>query len=277
MRYVFLLPAYAISITLLLIPLIGRADFGPVRRIMSGIAAPQIPHDRIRLESQDIIIHLKKNSYEVDGVFRFFNTGETTCEWLGFPQLYTCGNVLVIDWHLIRFNAWIQGRKLEVSDEADATKITDIPSRSHGRNVVFMYRWKVVHCEFPAHAGTTIRATYEAEYYYNRSWYSKEAFYVWWTGSFWKDRIGKSSFTIDSSEVGGTRNIRVGFTVNSTQIGDTIQMREGFRAFPGPRQLSANVVRYELVNYEPGPEDGLLIGVRSSSSRSEMERPPNQR
>ncbi len=38
------------------------------------------------MNSEQVVIRLKEKSYTVDAVFEFINDGDTTTEWIGFPN-----------------------------------------------------------------------------------------------------------------------------------------------------------------------------------------------
>lgn len=236
--------------SLIFLPGPGRANLSPIILIgAGGAASPDSPHDSIRMDAEQVTIRLKKTSYTVDAVFDFFNTGETTTEWVGFPKSsVSVGKSLIsypkrqlghyLDtYDFIRFDAWVDGRKAEFSEERDFF-------RDAGLHDVAESKWMVKQVVFPGHAKTTIRIRYESPYTYTGL-----AYYVYGTGSFWKGKIGKAAFIIDSSEVGGA---------------ETTWM--AFQASPGPRLISRNLVRYEIRDFEPWPRARLKIQCHRKSS-----------
>jgi hypothetical protein len=146
---------------------IAGADDAPIL-LMSGGASPRSRHDSIRMDSENVTIGLQKNTYTVDAVFHFFNSGTTTTEWVGFPKR---GRGYADMFHgtndFIRFETWVNGEKAAFSEER---------SRSWGAGRLFRKlfaifaiqitddRWLVKHVAFPGHATTTTRVRYEARY-----------------------------------------------------------------------------------------------------------------
>jgi hypothetical protein len=91
---------------------------------------------------------------------------------------------------------------------------------------------------------TTICTSYEA-HYYSTSFSGRSALYIIGTGRLWKDSIGKAVFIIDCARVGGAKNVTVNFSVA-----------------PGPRLITESLIRFEIENAEPPPDDGIFIGLR---------------
>ena len=86
MRHILIFLLCFVLAGLLLVANSGRADDAPIE-ITGGAASPiAFPHQSIRMDSEEATIRLHKKSYTVDAVFRFFNTGETLTEWVGFPK-----------------------------------------------------------------------------------------------------------------------------------------------------------------------------------------------
>lgn len=219
---------------LLFSPTPGIADMGPLDLFLGGgAAAPKSSHQSIRLESQEVTIHLREVTYTVDVIFQFFNTGETTTEWTGFPKRSLIREVPRSRATFTRFNTWANGRKISFSEEPDFTD----SSRGEDR------KWLVHQITFPGRARTTVRVCYEAPYFFSGSGLS--AYYIYGTGSYWKDNIGKAVFIIDSSYVGGRMRTDIKFQ-------PTV---EG-------RQISENLVMYEIRDFKPDPEATLRVTVR---------------
>ena len=146
---------------------------------------PKKPHATIRLDSERVIIRLGRSSYTVDAVFDFYNRGETTTEWVGFPKGWYATNVSK-EWpfEFVRFDAWIDGRRVKVTDEQEsdrtagmalflnsASSSVKVPSASEAsprsEDLFTMVRrryWLVHHVTFPRDTGTRIRTSYEARY-----------------------------------------------------------------------------------------------------------------
>lgn len=178
----------------------SRADWGPVT-VTNGGAVLKPPHKHIRMEVQDITIRLQKTSYRVDGVFRFYNTGETTTEWVGFPQR---GDVPDFS----RFDTWVNGLKAKVWKEPHwFLRFVLNVIRSFVRHSSDD-RWMVQHVTFPGHRVTTIRVRYKAPYLKNKR-VGRSVIYEHWTGGYWKDKIGLAAITIDAKDIGGAKNLRL--------------------------------------------------------------------
>ncbi len=74
--------------TTLSAPFFARADFYLSGYLQgAGAIATKEPHQTIRMDSMEVTIQLRPNSYVVDSVFKLFNEGEETTEWVGFPLL----------------------------------------------------------------------------------------------------------------------------------------------------------------------------------------------
>jgi hypothetical protein len=104
-------------------------------------------------------------------------------------------------------------------------------------------RWLVKQVTFPGHATTTTRVFYEAVYHV--LFEADCVHYIYGTGSYWKDNIGKASFTIAGTEKGGTKHLFIKLP----------------RQNVSPISTSENVVTYELRNLEPEPDDHLTVTI----------------
>ncbi len=175
------------------------------------------------MDLQEVTIRLRKMTYVVDAVFHFFNTGSRTTEWVGFPRRGDVGD-------FVRFDAWLDGQKVDMSEERDRTSKLPKP-----------HRWLVHRITFPHHAARTIRVSYEADYNSKDSQYLA-AVYEYGTGADWRDVIGLAAFTIDGTEIGGIKN----FSLN--------------RLPPSARKMiTENVIRFEMTDLKPSPHDELRV------------------
>ncbi|MEW6533401.1 MAG: hypothetical protein AB1473_21395 [Thermodesulfobacteriota bacterium] len=241
MRCMYRLVIAMMAAGLLFPPIPGVADFGPMDMLIGGgAAAPKSSHVSIRLESQEVTIHLRKDTYTVDAIFQFFNTEETTTEWIGFPKQTATRGVPRSRANFIRFNTWVNGREVGFSEEPDFKSHSGVEQR----------KWLVHQITFPGHTRTIIRVSYKASY--NFFGPRPNAYYIYGTGSYWKDNIGKAVFIIDSSYVGGTK-----YT-------DT-----HFPSKLGGRRISENLVMYEIGDFKPDPEAVLRVLV--------LPRPPSRK
>ena len=242
-------------------PSSASANMAPVELLKGGGASPKTKHQTVRMDSEQVIIRLGLRSYTVSAVFHFFNTGETVTEWVGFAKRAASehGFYPILP-DLIRFEASVDGRSVEVKEETDPEengifwrsiwgKVTSSFSRGgrttrFGRPRIRKNRWPVQRVTFPSHMRTTIRTTYEAKYIF------RSAYYAVGTGRLWKDSIGKAVVLIDSTDVGGTKNISVIFQV-----------------LPGPISMSKNLVKYEIALLNPPSDAELIVRLVDSSRR----------
>lgn len=221
-----------------------RADMGPLLMFEAGAAAPKAPHRSIRLDAQEVTIRLGKSTYFVEAAFHFFNTGETSTEWVGFPKRVAYKGIVPGDSRIKGFDdfkwfkVWVDGRRTPVTEEPDRSASARWESGGQRRD-----RWMVLRAEFLGHKTTSVRCRYEAAYQiatHGRG--TKTASYLFGTGAHWKGAIGSATFVIDSTDVGGTDNARV--------LLPTVA---------GSRTVLPNVVRYELGGFEPSPRDQIEI------------------
>lgn len=196
-----------------------------------GAAAPKGPNQSIRMDSEEVMIRLKERIYTVDAVFHFFNSGDTVTEWVGFPK----GDVARSDGQfvghmdrenpdLVGFHGWVDGKPVDFAKEDKL--------------------WLTREVTFPGNATTVIRIIYEAKYYHGQY-----ADYVIGTGSHWKDTIGRASFTVDGSAIGGVNNFSADL------------------AAPGIQRLrTEKAERLEVKDYEPEPTAVLRV-IKTEPSR----------
>lgn len=225
---------------MLVIPTHGIANDGPIR-LMGGSASPKSSHPSVRMDSEEVTIPLHKNSYSVDAVFHFFNTGEAVTELVGFPKR---AEGMEGSWRMenfIRFETWVNDERAPFTEEPRLFRDARLFLSGVFSNVVRDYRWLVKQVTFPGNAKTTTRVSYEASYTPFEHW---AAFYVYGTGSFWKGNIGKGTFTIDGNNVVAARHfdVRCDPKLASTRA-----------------VVSEYVVQYELTNFKPSPEATLAV------------------
>ncbi|MFH1117091.1 MAG: hypothetical protein V1792_24500 [Pseudomonadota bacterium] len=250
MKYLGMVLVVFISAGAFFAPGLAQADLGPLLMLRGGVVAPKAPHQSIRLESQDVTIRLGKTGYLVNAVFHFRNTGQTGTEWVGFPKKRVNEGYSNGDSDFLRFDTWVDGMKTAVKQERDLSAAEDRSPGLRRDN-----SWMVHHVTFPGHGNTTIRCVYEAAYDFGFK--TKAMSYLYGTGAFWKGRVGSAVFTIDATDVGGTKNIFV-----------------EFRSAPSVRRLGANALRYEIHDFEPRPEAqvDVLIKIDSRVSVTGAER-----
>jgi len=193
------------------------------------------------MDSEDVTIRLHKDSYTVDAVFHFFNTGETTTELVGFPKRGSGNEFSFHTGDFIRFETWVDGEKAQFSEEREPfCGVRKFLSRIFS-NRVQDYRWLVKQVTFPGHSTTTTSVHYEAPYHKSDG---RCAFYIYGTGSYWKDSIGKAVFTIDGTDVVEAPNIMVTCPPNLAIT---------------RKQISANALRYELTDFKPESQAVLTV------------------
>lgn len=227
MRYLCALLLCVAVIGTLGFPRSGRADIGPVI-LAGGSASPMSAHGAIRMDSMEVTIRLKMNSFIVDAVFSLFNTGKAMTQWVGFPK-YGAAALSGEAIDFMSFSAWVDGKPEPFVEERDLFRNqSPFFSRTTGTGTEES-RWMLKQLVFPGHARKTIRVRYEAEYAGDRF-----AFYLYGTGRYWKGNIGKATFIIDSTDVGGTKNTS-----------------QGFGTTAGARFVTENLTRYEIADFEP--------------------------
>ncbi len=228
---------------------------GPLLKFEGGAAAPKSVHGNIKLVAQEVTIRLRKQTYIVEAVFHFLNTGKTSTEWVGFPKRGFYGATLPnspyaqpLD-NFIWFKAWVHGRRAILTEERD---VSHAPRNEYGK--AEERRWLAHQVAFPGCRETTMRCAYQTHYVYDNA--GKAASYLYGTGALWKGNIGSGVFLIDASNVGGTKNISVEFPVAS-----------------GPRLLSINLMKYEIRDFKPPLKGELVIHVREGSQRERLHDP----
>ncbi|MFC1835809.1 hypothetical protein ACFL2Q_13955 [Thermodesulfobacteriota bacterium] len=213
-----------IVIAFLCTPCGVRADLASLSKhsVTGGAAFAKSAHETIRMKSEEVRIRLEKLSFTVEAVFNFFNSGENTTEWVGFPKL-TYGSESTTDaWRdFVQFHAWVDDKPSTFTNEDN--------------------RWMAREVTFPGKAKTTIRVMYEAEYMIYWGHYAE---YIIGTGASWKGSIGKAVLIIDCSATGGSENL-------------TARLVHG----KARRTVTENTVRLDLSDFEPKPDEKLYITV----------------
>ncbi len=251
MTYFRLLQCLIVS-ALVLSPQPGITDITPIDYSpppTGGGISPKSPHPAIRLDDQEVIVRLKPYTYTVDAIFHLFNTGETSTEWIGFPKNSTGrspGPLGRVD-DFIRFEGSVNGQTIAFTEERDLIKgarATQVGILSRGKN---HDGWLVGEGAFPGHAKTTIRVRYETRYG-NCGMGCSKAVYIYGTGGYWKDRIGKAVFIIDSTQKGGLDRADARFSGHETK-------KYGIRR----RLISKNIAKCEIRNFEPNPHGSMTF------------------
>ncbi len=211
--------------------------------IVTGAPAPRHPLQTIRMDGQEVILRLGETSFAMDALFQFYNTGEATNEWVGFPwRGNVCANGRLLDPAVLLFDTWIDGRKVKVDEESDLLPSSEFfhgvspPWIRCGYPRHYTYdRWLMTKVTFPGHSRTTIRVSYEDTYGFGITSLQQEA------TSYWKDRIRHLIFTVDASGIGGTTSLF------STLGGE------------GLCRITQNLVRHEMQEFKPSPH--MAIGA----------------
>lgn len=233
-------------------PHTAKADITPIDYSpppTGGGVSPKAPHPSIRLDDQEVIIRLKESTYAVEAVFHLFNTGETSTEWIGFPKnaMGRPAGPLGQVQDFIRFSVSVNNRNVSVSDEggllASVKRIVAFsPSRKEGK-----LGWLVGRATFPGHAATTILVSYES-YYEACGFNCAQAKYLYGTGGYWKDPIGRATFIVDSLRRRGDEKAEALFAAH--EVSKYLIRR---------RLLAAYVSQYEIRNFEPNPDSALTF------------------
>jgi hypothetical protein len=208
---------------------------------MGGGASPMSAHSTIRMDSEEVTIRLQKDGYTVDAIFHFFNTGETTKEWVGFPKRGMGSSATFTGIQdFMQFQTWVGDQPVLFREEREFWTRVPIFLRGIFSYIVEDRRWLVKEVTFPGHTETTTRVKYEAHYHFSEG---NIAFYIYGTGSYWRDNIGRATFIVDASEIGGTKKIKVNLTEQSR------------------RQMTEDTVTYELKDFDPPADATLKISL----------------
>ncbi len=261
MRYAFFLTATLIAFTFY--TSLSTANDAPIK-LMSGSAAPYLnSSSKIRMDSEIVEITLHNRSYVVDATFNFINSGDTVSINVGFPkrgQGYLDDRFQHAD-EFIRFEAWVNGSKVDVSEmpgktlidgtESSVPKLTETartPSSS-GTPFAHDYRWMVRKVDFPAGKKTVTRVRYEAAYQDFGNCYG--ARYIYGTGMYWDGNIGSSKFAINCA-------VSEGVDMCWDQIQDA---GNGNKYKVTRKKIKKDVVQYEMKNYKPDADDQIFMTV----------------
>jgi hypothetical protein len=215
------------GLMLLLIALLwtpNTLDANPAPIPMAGgTVAAHLPHKTIRMDAEEVTIHLRRGTYAVVAVYHMVNSGEATTEWVGFPRGLEKERWEMEFPEFIQFHAWVDGKKVAFSKEGK--------------------QWLAGQVTFPGHATTVIRVMYEAHYSERYAWQGiTYADYIVGTGSLWRGSIGRAIFTVDASEMGGTKGLYIELKA------------------PQCRKLrSDKVVRFDVKDFKPDPDATLRI------------------
>jgi hypothetical protein len=186
-------------------------------RLQGGCISPPAPSENIRLDVMSVTMRGKRDSYTVDAVFHLFNTGETTTVTVGVPKYGRADECDLLDKYVVcdflGFDAWVDGRKVGFVEVRDF--FTDPSARPIGGYCRHLSskcvslddgtetRWMTKKITFPGKATTKIRIRYEAPYhnhYVGSGAYEEDGYYHCSTGRYWKGKIKKATFVIDTTD-----------------------------------------------------------------------------
>jgi len=142
----------------------------------------------ISMREEEIVITLRKDYYEVDVTFDFFNSGPEEKVQLGFPVKFVGIAGRFEDYN---FKSYINGKIIPLhTTKKDTIAIED---GYYSRGTL----WFIRNVTFPANSRTVSRVTYKAEYSQCGGPY---AGYIYGTGRFWKGGIGKMTVVINHGD-----------------------------------------------------------------------------
>lgn len=236
------------------------ADDAPLRLRSGGVEPVGGPIQRIRMDSEKVVIRLGDKSYTVDATFHLTNRGETKTVLVGFPKK---GYGYLGDFDkaadFISFETWVNGESVPFTEKGgeSSLKATDLTlpevvarlkSGDAGNLFAEDIRWMVKHVTFPGGKTTITRVRYEAPY----NWTDYEvsdnpglscglAHYIYGTGRFWEGKIGKATFIIE--------NLREGKRLPKVDV--PRKAREV--------RISQTAVQYTLTAFEPAENAEIVI------------------
>lgn len=250
---------YLIVLVLTLSSHPGKTDITPMDYSpppTGGGVSPKSPHPTIRLDDQEVIIRLKQATYTVDAVFHLSNKGETTTEWIGFPKNAMGPRRGPVDkvMDFIRFEVSVNGENTPFGEASDFIKGAQSTPEKPRLWSAEHSSWLVGQAVLPGHAITTIRLSYETSYN-SGGRAGHEAFYIYGTGGYWKDSIGKATFIVDSAQRGGVDRAEAVFSTS-----------EATRYMIHRWLISEYVAKYEIRDFEPHPQGALTFKFFSRGS-----------
>jgi hypothetical protein len=164
-------------------------------RIVSGGSIKIIDNENtgVVMEEEEINITLHQRYYEVDVIFKFFNTGSSEKILAGFPiSSYISPYSSPEDRELIKaisFRSYVNGSEMRCEPREEIT------TNERGENKTIWYTKEI---EFPPNRYTTIRNIYWL--HYSASGFYSTADYIYGTGYNWKNAIGKITVNIKHND-----------------------------------------------------------------------------
>lgn len=240
---------------------LGYANDSPVHLIGGGAAPKYGPVKTIQMESEEIIIKLGPKTYTVDAKFKFFNSGTTTDELVGFPKRgMGYWGMFNGTKPFIKFDTWVNDIKTDFKEEPDTSTIrgeaylSDLIAKvqANETNSFFLTddRWLVKRVTFASQKHTTTRVVYEAKYQELYGGGCLAAYYIYGTGTYWKGPIGKATFIIDEMDKPHDKSVLVRFPIDSDQ-----------RYKATKKKKSPSMTAYELSSFKPKDDDQLYIFI----------------
>jgi hypothetical protein len=150
------------------------------------------------MREEEIVITLRKDYYEVDVTFDFFNSGSAEKVLLGFPVEYrgSLGVEFMVnenyDKVVYDFKSYVNGKIIPVN-----TTRNDVISQKTDDSGIYI-KWFIRDVTFPANSRTVSRVTYKAKY--SGCGGLELAGYIYGTGRFWKGGIGKMTVIVNHGD-----------------------------------------------------------------------------
>jgi hypothetical protein len=149
----------------------------------------------ISMRGEEIVITLRKDYYEVDVTFDFFNSGAEEKVQLGFPV--ETSNIAP----MAHFLDNVYDFKSYINNKLIPTRTTKIDTtiKNNGVNDIYTdIKWFIRDVTFPANSRTASKVTYKAKYSYCGG--LNLAGYIYGTGRFWKGGIGKMTLIVNHGD-----------------------------------------------------------------------------
>ncbi|MEW6347417.1 MAG: hypothetical protein AB1646_00015 [Thermodesulfobacteriota bacterium] len=188
MRRVQFLIVCAMVAGLVCAPPPAAGNDAPIRLIGGGPAS-KAGHKTVRMVFESVTMRLKRKTYSVDARFRFYNTGDTTTERVGFPKRGRAApGTTLIPGDFLHFDTWVNGEKVSFSTERNLVRDVGrvlgclfVPGASLLFEDTQYSDWLVKDVTFPGHSYTRTRVVHEVPYYLSNG---PAAYYIYGTGSY---------------------------------------------------------------------------------------------
>ncbi|MBD3398699.1 hypothetical protein GF413_06560 [Candidatus Micrarchaeota archaeon] len=181
--------------------------------ISGTISLGLIEHRNIDIDSLDVLIILKATHYEVEALFDLYNRGVKCEEKIGIPRMTSKGETEESQFKILSVS--IDGKEENITLEKNVSlregimdrKLGLLGLRIHGIYEDYHLDWFTCRVSFPYRKDILLRIKYRSNYSHG---VFTEALYFVGTGVFRTGSIGKAKFKVDSSEIGGTKNVTAG-------------------------------------------------------------------